>query len=178
MSTPNLSLACVSGVSNRSRSSSSDADSRSSSSSSESSETSSESSWTGSLEVRFRRMITSEQGRKLLAEEVEALAARQARHAQRQSARGRLNRVVWPLTCEQATLSSTRRYGVIEQTQQNSSLLLGAWAVPVLFRAGITASRRGPRRGRTKTSANARLERFPGEKEDVEMALLGATDTG
>ncbi len=33
-------------------------------------------------------MITSEQGRNLLAEEVEALTARQARHSQRQPARG------------------------------------------------------------------------------------------
>ena len=40
------------------------------------------------MEMRFRQMMTSEQGRKMLAGEVEALTARQERRAQRESERG------------------------------------------------------------------------------------------
>ncbi|CAM9786706.1 unnamed protein product, partial [Ectocarpus sp. 13 AM-2016] len=95
----------------------------SSSSSTESSDTSSSSgdSWTASMEMRFRRMIVSEEGRKMLAGEVQALTTRQAKR--------------------------TRR-------------------LPL----GTETTRRSARR-RRKSSTSSSLT-YPGEGEDVEMALL------
>ncbi|CAN0178939.1 unnamed protein product [Ectocarpus sp. 8 AP-2014] len=95
----------------------------SSSSSTESSDTSSSSgdSWTASMEMRFRRKMFSEEGRKMLAGEVQALTARQARRAQRRS-------------------------------------------------RGTETTRRSARR-RRKSSTSSSLT-YPGEGEDVEMALL------
>ncbi|CAM9773704.1 unnamed protein product [Ectocarpus sp. 12 AP-2014] len=95
----------------------------SSSSSTESSHTSSSSgdSWTASMEMRFRRMMVSEEGRKMLAGEVQALTTRQAKRARR----------------------------------------------PPL---GTATTRRSARR-RRKSSTSSSLT-YPGEGEDVEMALL------
>ncbi|CAN0138403.1 unnamed protein product [Ectocarpus sp. 6 AP-2014] len=95
----------------------------SSSSSTESSDTSSSSgdSWTASMEMRFRRMMVSEEGRKMLAGEVQALTARQARRARRPP-------------------------------------------------RGTETTRRSARR-RRKSSTSSSLT-YPGEGDDVEMALL------
>ncbi|CAM9128059.1 unnamed protein product [Ectocarpus sp. 12 AP-2014] len=103
----------------------SDGDERksSSSSSTESSDTSSSSgdSWTVSMEMKFRRMMVSEEGRKMLAGEVQALTTRQAKRARRPP-------------------------------------------------RGTSTARRFARR-RRKSSTSSSLT-YPGEGEDVEMALL------
>lgn len=51
------------------------------------SNTSSDDSWTGSMECRFRRLVRSAEGRKMLAEEVRALTAQNMDQGQRRRRR-------------------------------------------------------------------------------------------
>lgn len=88
--TLNLNATSTDQSGNSSRSNSEYRSSFASSAGSSDTSSTSEDSWTGSMEARFRQMITSEQGRKMLAGEVEALTARQVRRVKQHSARGGL----------------------------------------------------------------------------------------